>query len=234
MSTGSSTLGTLLPQSVARWVGDATRSLPFVEPCRGAVMLADLSGFTPLAESLAAQGARGTEELTRLLNQILGAAADRIQRDGGELVKFAGDALLATWTDASLEVSAARAASCGLALYEVTAEAAAEVGAELRLSVGVGAGGFQLMVLAGSTEAREPDPSWRYRQETTREVAYELLLFSQRRQLHASVARAAGDGGGLRLRGTRLGMRGAAPAYGTRMDGASPRAAAPRAPCRGE
>lgn len=39
-------------------------------------------------------------------------------------------------------------------------------------------------------EAREPEPSWRYRHETTREVAYELLLFSQRQKLHESVARA--------------------------------------------
>ena len=38
-------------------------------------------------------------------------------------------------------------------------------------------------------EHPDPEPSWLYRQETTREVAYDLLLFSQRRKLHEAVAR---------------------------------------------
>ena len=158
MGLHSSAVGTFLPPSVARWVGDPGRTPPFVEVCRGAVLLADISGFTPLAEALAAQGARGAEELTRLLNGVLGAVAGRVSEEGGEVVKFAGDALLAVWTDGPLELSVARAAACGLALHQVTADAAAEAGEALRLSVGVGAGEFQVMVLAGSSERWEHLP----------------------------------------------------------------------------
>jgi class 3 adenylate cyclase/tetratricopeptide (TPR) repeat protein len=158
MGMHSSAVGTFLPPSVARWVGDAGRTPPFVEVCRGAVLLADISGFTPLAEGLAVQGARGAEELTRLLNRVLGAVAGRVSEEGGEVVKFAGDALLAVWTDGPLELSVARAAACGLALHQVTADAAAEAGEALRLSVGVGAGEFQVMVLAGSSERWEHLP----------------------------------------------------------------------------
>lgn len=158
MAHDSSSLQAFLPRSVIRWVGEEQRTPPFAVRRRGAVMLADIAGFTPLAESLAAQGARGAEELTRLLNVVLGAVADRIARDGGEVIKFAGDALLAVWTDAPLEDAVARAAACGLALHGVTAEAAGRAGVELSLSVGVGAGDFQVMVLAGSAERWEHLP----------------------------------------------------------------------------
>src|SRR5207248_7840823 len=84
-----------------------------------AVMLADVSGFTALAERLAAGGAHGAEELTRRLNAYFGPLIDRIVASGGDVVKFAGDALLVLWP-ASGDPQAAvwRAAHCGQRLQE--------------------------------------------------------------------------------------------------------------------
>jgi predicted ATPase/class 3 adenylate cyclase len=58
-----------------------------------AVLFADVSGFTPLTEALAQKGAEGPEELTRLLNGYFSRMIDLIEADGGEVVKFSGDAV---------------------------------------------------------------------------------------------------------------------------------------------
>ncbi len=59
-------------------------------------MLADISGFTPLTESLARALApdRGAEELTHALNSVLTPLIAATERYGGQVIKFAGDALI--------------------------------------------------------------------------------------------------------------------------------------------
>ncbi|MFT7245841.1 MAG: class 3 adenylate cyclase [Candidatus Azotimanducaceae bacterium] len=64
-----------------------------------AVMFADISGFTPLSESFASEGAVGAEKLTATLNDYFSYLVDIIQDHGGDVVKFAGDAVLAIWKD---------------------------------------------------------------------------------------------------------------------------------------
>ena len=62
-----------------------------------AVLFADISGFTHLTERLTERGPAGAEEVSRLLNTYFGQLIDLISAHGGEVVKFAGDALLAIW-----------------------------------------------------------------------------------------------------------------------------------------
>ena len=62
-------------------------------PC--AVLFADISGFTALTERLAEEGPEGVETLTAVLNDYFGRMVDAIEASGGDVVKFAGDALLA-------------------------------------------------------------------------------------------------------------------------------------------
>ena len=68
------------------------------------VVLADISGFTKLAERLARDNSggegRGTETLSRKLNNYFGRMIDMIYEGGGDVVKFAGDALLVVWRKA--------------------------------------------------------------------------------------------------------------------------------------
>jgi class 3 adenylate cyclase/tetratricopeptide (TPR) repeat protein len=66
------------------------------------VVLADISGFTTLAEKLAKlPDGRGTEELSSKLNSYFGRMIDMIYEGGGDVVKFAGDALLVVWRNSS-------------------------------------------------------------------------------------------------------------------------------------
>src|SRR5436305_15322033 len=97
------TLASYLPALVVRGLVAAPGPLPLptCEEHPAAVLFADISGFTALTERLAAQGSAGAEQLTRLLNTYFGQLIDVVTAHGGDVVKFAGDALLAVWQDDS-------------------------------------------------------------------------------------------------------------------------------------
>ena len=63
----------------------------------GAVMFADISGFSPLASALSERGSEGAEELNRLLNQYYAKYVDLLLQWGGDILRFAGDATLVFW-----------------------------------------------------------------------------------------------------------------------------------------
>jgi CheY-like chemotaxis protein/class 3 adenylate cyclase len=65
------------------------------ETTLGAALFVDVSGFTPLSETLAQQlgPKRGAEELTRILNQVYGALIHVVHQYHGAVVGFSGDAI---------------------------------------------------------------------------------------------------------------------------------------------
>ena len=99
MSDLIETLTSYVPTLVARRL--ATDPTPptqaEAESLPAAVLFADISGFTALTERLAQRGPAGIEELTHLLNEYFGQLIDLINIYGGDVFKFAGDALLALW-----------------------------------------------------------------------------------------------------------------------------------------
>ena len=68
--------------------------------CRGAALFADISGFTPLTEALARElgPQRGAEELTAHLNRVFHAVIAELDRYGGDVIYFSGDAITC-WLD---------------------------------------------------------------------------------------------------------------------------------------
>jgi class 3 adenylate cyclase/tetratricopeptide (TPR) repeat protein len=66
----------------------------------GAALFADVSGFTPLTEALTSvYGAqRGAEEITSYLNRVYDALIVRVERFGGSVIGFSGDAMTC-WFD---------------------------------------------------------------------------------------------------------------------------------------
>ncbi len=81
----------------------------------GAALFADISGFTPLTEALTRTlgPRRGSEELTRQLNQVYDALIDEVNQYGGSVISFAGDAITC-WFDATEARPAQRAVACAL------------------------------------------------------------------------------------------------------------------------
>jgi class 3 adenylate cyclase/tetratricopeptide (TPR) repeat protein len=115
-----------------------------------AALFADISGFTALTERLAQPGPGGVEELTELLNGCFGQLVQLVVDHGGDVVKFAGDALLALWpADEDLPAVTARAASCGLAMQRVLHASELAAGTRLSVRVGIGAGQVSAAHLGG-------------------------------------------------------------------------------------
>lgn len=70
---------------------------PFAIDFHGAFLFADISGFTHLTERLAEKGPAGVEKLAFILNDYFGQLIDIVFEHGGDVVKFAGDAVIAAW-----------------------------------------------------------------------------------------------------------------------------------------
>lgn len=88
-----------IPPAVARLIHADPRPLrePHAESFPAAVLLADISGFTALTEKLAAAGPAGAEELTQILNGYFTRMIGLLEQEGGEVVQFSGDSLIATF-----------------------------------------------------------------------------------------------------------------------------------------
>ncbi len=69
----------------------APRSFP------AALMFADVSGSSELARQIAGPDAAGVGELSQLLNGYFGRLIGIVADYCGDVIKFAGDALLALW-----------------------------------------------------------------------------------------------------------------------------------------
>src|SRR6266498_4987515 len=106
---------------------------PIAEEMQAAILFADISGFTVLTEHLAERGPTGVETLARILNEYFGQLIDIIHDYGGDVVKFAGDAVIAVWpivsdlptTGSNASVSRAdqwqwtmRAAECAIEVHK--------------------------------------------------------------------------------------------------------------------
>src|SRR5512134_3757419 len=105
---------------------------PVAEELQAAILFADISGFTLLTERMAERGPTGVETLARILNEYFGQLIDIIHDYGGDVVKFAGDAVIAVWPivpdlptpDSTASVSRAdqwqwtmRAAECAIEVH---------------------------------------------------------------------------------------------------------------------
>jgi adenylate cyclase len=86
------TLSAYLPQDRRRALARG-ESLP--DHSSGAVLFADISGFTPFAKALRlSYGARrGAEALSRTLDVVYAALIGEVERYGGSVTGFAGDAI---------------------------------------------------------------------------------------------------------------------------------------------
>ncbi|MEI7769531.1 MAG: adenylate/guanylate cyclase domain-containing protein [Chloroflexales bacterium] len=87
-------LSTYLPRRLLDRQIVGVASQPWLEWVEGSLLFADVSGSTALAERLSALGREGTEIVTDTLNSYFGTMIAIIERAGGDLLTFGGDALL--------------------------------------------------------------------------------------------------------------------------------------------
>jgi class 3 adenylate cyclase len=157
------TLTSYVPELVVRRLADDPSPItePTAERMAAAVLFADVTNFTAFADRLAQRGLIGSEELAHALNDYFGKVIDIVHRHGGEVTKFAGDALLALWPVSSkiarlspaaresLSEMALRATQCGLEIQRSLEDYKTLDGTRLALQVGVGAGDVYSVHLGG-------------------------------------------------------------------------------------
>src|SRR5918992_2304062 len=98
---------------------------------RGVALFADLAGFTQLTDRLATSlgPEQGAEELTRLLDAVLGGIVERVHQYHGSVVDFGGDAVVA-WFGGDVRRAALTAA---LGMDDVVRAAAGGAAGGLRV-----------------------------------------------------------------------------------------------------
>lgn len=150
-----SALHTYLPQDRRRAL---SRGEALPDRTSGSALFADISGFTPLTEALIQElgQRRGIEELTRQINAVYDALIAEIEKYGGSVIGFAGDAITC-WFDGE---GALRAVTAALAL-QAAMSAFPKLGLKVAVTSGparrfaVGDSAVQLIdALAGATIAR--------------------------------------------------------------------------------
>lgn len=119
-----------------------------------AILIADLRGFTPLAESLT------PERTLQILNRYFGLLIQVIQRHRGIIVDFFGDSVLAFFDplDGPLQEAVMRALACGIEMQDAMGpfnERNLEEGLpELQMGVGVHAGEVIVGNIGSETRAK--------------------------------------------------------------------------------
>ena len=117
--------------------------IPHIVQFDAVLLFADISGFTPLTEKYTLLSEKGTDALTVTLNTYIGQIVKHILQSGGDVLKFAGDAILAAWkvkTRADLSFAISQAVRCSLIIQDQCDKQDTEVGVQLRVKIAISAG----------------------------------------------------------------------------------------------
>ena len=78
---------------------------PSMYSFEGAVMVADITGFTKLTELLTRRHAAGIELLTKCINNYFAQIIETVLAHGGHVMRFAGDAIICCFCPTSEEAA---------------------------------------------------------------------------------------------------------------------------------
>jgi class 3 adenylate cyclase len=121
--------------------------------CHAAVLFVDLSGYSRIAAAIAHKGAHA---LSSVVNKYLSMILTIVNKHGGDVVKFAGDAVLVVWEgeEKDLEINVLCAAQCVIELQEEAGSFPVE-GTELvfKIHCGVCCGPVESEVFQAPTHA---------------------------------------------------------------------------------
>ncbi|KAB0268346.1 AAA family ATPase [Microvirga brassicacearum] len=132
-----------------------------VDPLRevhlGALMITDISGFTRLTAKLSRDGgSAGAEHISEVLNTFVTRLVALTEQQGGRVLSFEGDSIVAGWkagSDQDLALAAWRACYCAQVLHKRAG--GQKVGGEvLAIRSGVAAGATHLLHLMTQAQTR--------------------------------------------------------------------------------
>ncbi|XP_016057847.1 PREDICTED: adenylate cyclase type 10 [Miniopterus natalensis] len=134
--------------------GDFCPERPSVDYFDGVLMFVDISGFTAMTEkfSTAMYMDRGAEQLVEILNHYISAIVEKVLIFGGDILKFAGDALLALWKveRKQLKNIITVVVKCSLEIHELFGTQESD-GPDIRVKIGLAAGHITMLVFGDET-----------------------------------------------------------------------------------
>lgn len=147
-------LASYLPGSVLSFVVDQqveTLSPPMRHDYETVVLFADVSGYTAMCEAMSQSGPGGEEHLAKNLNSYFELLIRAMSGQGGDVFKFAGDAILVVWPPSNepLDTLVRRATQCGLEIRASLQDAVLSHGVRLSVKIGIGAGKIGILHLGG-------------------------------------------------------------------------------------
>ncbi|XP_021100287.1 adenylate cyclase type 10 isoform X2 [Heterocephalus glaber] len=131
--------------------GNFSPERPSMDYFDGVLMFVDISGFTAMMEkfSTAMYMDRGAEQLVDILNHYISAIVEKVLLFGGDILKFAGDALLALWKveRKQLKNIITVVVKCSLEIHGLfDNKEMEEEGLDIRVKIGLSAGHITLVV----------------------------------------------------------------------------------------
>ena len=114
-------LSVFLPKACWPLLGQALKGTPEQRSVEGSVLFCDVAGFTPLTEALQVLGREGAEELTRLLNGYFTCMVGIAEEEGGDVLRFGGDAMAVLFAGKSRAAAAHVAAKMMAAMPDFAA-----------------------------------------------------------------------------------------------------------------
>lgn len=156
-------LAPYVPPLVVRYLAEVRTTTPqaAAEIYSAAVLFVDITAYSAFAESLSDKESEGVEELAFFLNECFGQLIQIIREHGGEVTKFAGDALVAIWPVPHSMARVGRAAreklsdlvllaaQCALAIQEESSDFFEKNGGDTSLRIGIAAGDIYAVHLGG-------------------------------------------------------------------------------------
>ncbi|XP_062457160.1 adenylate cyclase type 10-like [Rhea pennata] len=127
-----------------------------VQNFHGVLLFADVSGFTALTEKFSQSVSleRGADKLTQTLNDYMGDIVEELLGFGGDILKFAGDAVLVLWRvrETQLRDTISLVLQCCWQIQEKYSVRDTDVGLKLRLKIGISAGHMSLLTVGDRKE----------------------------------------------------------------------------------
>ena len=144
-----------LPDTVLNFVLEYPSDEPFKAPLKRkyhtVIMFADVSGFTRMSEKYSELGSIGTEQMAFNINRYFEQLVKLIRGDGGDIIKFAGDALFVIWQE-DHEYAIHSAIHCALEIQQQLHNVEVVKGVYLSVKIGIGLGETCMVHLGGGKD----------------------------------------------------------------------------------
>ena len=170
LNVGQHSLMGYLPALVVKNILDGvlkkSSDLPIYYTMNSVCFMADISGFTKLSETYSVVGRMGAEILAFMLNRYMEQISNflyfknqvtMIGKNGGDIFKFAGDALLVIWPETGgkekedSQYLCRRAIQCALEIQNKLKNNIAK----LSVKIGIGIGEFKIVFVGGQFDRCE-------------------------------------------------------------------------------